>query len=151
MLEILLTYPGNKLAPGRQNKCIPHTTFKTIDLRGYKQYPADPLVCVLGLRDPAMYIPLCSAWLPIRKMTLKYIYIEPGYVWPLITGSPQDCRHKYCICITVPAEITLPSFQPSVTKQTCLEERGHKKAQKQETKNRKCAAFSMISIFKNDF
>lgn len=49
-------------------------TFKIIDLKGYKQYPTDPLVCVLGLRDPAMYIPLPSALLPIRKTTLK-IYI----------------------------------------------------------------------------
>lgn len=49
-------------------------TFKTIDLKGYKQYPTDPLVCVLGLRDPAVDIPLCSASLPIRETTLK-IYI----------------------------------------------------------------------------
>lgn len=124
---MLLTYPGNRLATGRLNKCVPHMTFKAIDLRGYKQHPTDSLVYVFEFKRSCQYIPLCSALLPIRKTTLKNIYIEPSYIWSLITDSPQDYHHKYCICIKFPAELTLPSFQPSVKKQTYLEERGNKR------------------------
>lgn len=74
MLAILLTYPESRLTTGRLSKCVLHMTFKTIDLKGYKQYPTDPLVYVLGLRDLSMSSPFCSTLLPIRKPTLN-IYI----------------------------------------------------------------------------